>query len=368
MAWARVSRGSGCSSAYGVGIWTLSELRILVTGAAGLIGGAVARLLRAEGARILPLDLRAAAQAGRGDFRDQATLAPLVEQADGILHFAAVSRVVEGERHPDLCWSVNAEGTRQVLAAAAASRRRPWVVYASSREVYGQQEILPVPEDAPLQPKNIYARSKAEAERLMGEARAAGLRNAILRFSNVYGDIADHADRVVPAFARAAAAAQIGSGAAAAAQTGNSAAAAAQIGNGAAAGQDGAAMVRVDGSACTFDFTHVADVADGVLRVVHQLAAGEMKLPPIHFVTGRQTSLGELAGLAAQAGGASLRIVEAPARGFDVHRFAGDPARAAALLGWRATTMLEQGFARLVEDFRAAATSAPVRGRAMSGL
>ena len=304
----------------------MSELRILVTGAGGLIGGAVAGRLRAAGMRVLPLDLRAAQNAGRGDFRDRATLAPLVEQADGILHFAAVSRVIDGERQPDLCWSVNAEGTRQLLELATASGRKPWVVYASSREVYGQQETLPVPEDAPLQPKNIYARSKAEAERLMGEARAAGLNNAILRFSNVYGDVGDHADRVVPAFARAAAAARFESGSTTAA-------------------------VRVDGAACTFDFTHVADVADGVMRVVRQLAEGEAKLPPIHFATGRQTSLGELAGLAAAHGGPALRIVEAPARGFDVYRFAGDPARAQALLGWRATTTIEAGFAQLAEDF-----------------
>ena len=322
----------------------MSELRILVTGAAGLIGAAVAGRLRGAGMRVLPLDLRAAQPAGRGDFRDQAALAPLVEQADGILHFAAVSRVIDGEKNPDLCWSVNAEGTRQLLALAAASRRKPWVVYASSREVYGQQDILPVPEDAPQKPKNIYARSKAEAERLMGEARAAGMRNAILRFSNVYGDIGDHADRVVPAFARAAAAAQIG----------NHAAAAARCESGSTT-----AAVRVDGAACTFDFTHVADVADGVMRVVRQLVEGEAKLPPIHFVTGRQTSLGELAGLAVANGGPSLRVVEAPARGFDVHRFAGDPARAQALLGWRATTSIEAGFAKLAADFTGLLAAAP---------
>ncbi len=338
-----VSRGADCPDDDCVGIWLLSELCILVTGAAGLIGSAVAKSLRAEGAQVLALDLRETRGGTRGDLRDRATLAPLVEQADGILHFAAVSRVIEGEKHPDLCWSVNAEATGQLLSLALAGRRRPWVVYASSREVYGQQEALPVPEDAPLRPKNIYARSKAEAERLMGEARAAGLRNAILRFSNVYGTVGDHADRVVPAFARAAAAAQFSGGAAAA-----------RSGSGSAE-----ACVRVDGAACTFDFTHVADVADGVMRVVRQLAAGETKLPPIHFVTGRQTSLGELAGLAAAHGGPTLRVVEAPARGFDVHRFAGDPARAQALLGWRATTGIEAGFARLAEDFGAALAEAP---------
>lgn len=305
----------------------MSEPRILVTGAAGLIGSAVLKLLRAAGLRVLALDLRTprSAPGVSGDFLDRATLEPLLEEVDGVLHFAAVSRVIDGERDPERCWRVNAEGTGQLLDLAAKSPRRPWVVYASSREVYGQQDALPVPEDAPLRPKNIYARSKAEAERLMGAARAAGMRNAIVRFSNVYGTTHDHADRVVPAFARAAAAAQTGSR---------------------------EAGVRVDGAQCTFDFTHVADVADGVMRVVRRLRDGETTLPPIHFVSGRQTSLGELATLAASVGGPSLRVTEAPARGFDVHRFAGDPARAAALLGWRATTPLDQGFARLAAEFR----------------
>lgn len=241
---------------------------------------------------------------------------------DGIIHLGAISRVIDGERDPARCWRVNAEATGALLKLAARSPARPWMIYASSREVYGQQETLPVPEDAPLRPRNIYARAKAEAERLVGEARAEGLHTAILRFSNVYGDTRDHSDRVVPAFARAAAAAQRAD-----------------------------AHIRVDGRDCTFDFTHVADVADGIQRVVRLLRDGEAKLPAIHFVSGHQTSLGQLALLASATGGPSLRIVDAPPRDFDVHRFAGDPSRAERLLGWRAATMLADGFKTLAEAF-----------------
>jgi nucleoside-diphosphate-sugar epimerase len=84
--------------------------------------------------------------------------------------------------------------------------------------------------------------------------------------------------------------------------------------------------------------------------VVRLLCAGERALPPVHFVTGRQTSLGDLAQLAIAHGAVEQR--EAPARSFDVHRFCGDPGRAEALLGWRASTPLESGFAQLVESFR----------------
>jgi nucleoside-diphosphate-sugar epimerase len=302
----------------------LGGSRILITGSAGLIGRAVDAALRQASTDIVGLDIRAEDSAARGDLCDAAHLAARMKDVGGILHLGAVSRVVDGERDPDHCWRVNAGGTRGLLELALQSRPRPWVIYASSREVYGQQDDFPVSEDAALRPGNIYARSKAEAERLVDAARAAGLRTAILRFSNVYGDTRDHLDRVVPAFARAAALAH-----------------------------RGPQEIRVDGAACTFDLTHIADTTDGILRVVQMLQAGEAKLPPIHLLTGQSTSLGELAAQAARFGGPSVRVTEAAPRSFDVYRFAGDPTRAAHLLGWRATTGIEQGFTALATAFRA---------------
>jgi nucleoside-diphosphate-sugar epimerase len=303
----------------------VQKQRVLITGAAGLIGRAVSPLLRAAGAVVIPFDLRSEPPR---DVTDAVVVRDALSGIDGIIHLAAVSRVVAGERDPDLCRRTNVEATRALLGLALDCERVPWFIQASSREVYGQQERMPVPEDAPLSPRNVYARSKVAGERLAEEARGRGMTTAIVRFSNVYGDTLDHADRVVPAFARAAA-----------------------LGG----------TVRVDGSDCTFDFTHVADVADGLVRVARLLRGGERALPPIHFVSGRQTSLGELAELAIVHGTAVTRQ-EAPARSFDVHRFCGDPARAEALLGWRAATPLDAGFARLVAAYRAKSRAAPTVG------
>ena len=57
-------------------------------------------------------------------------------------------RVIDGQLDPANCRAVNVEATRNLLAAAAASPRKPWFIYASSREVYGQQDDFPVREDA----------------------------------------------------------------------------------------------------------------------------------------------------------------------------------------------------------------------------
>ena len=150
------------------------------------------------------------------------------------MHLAAVSRVIWAERAPEDCRSTNIGGLRRVLEVAFEQPVPPWVIFASSREVYGQPRPLPGTEDTPLSPVNLYGRSKVEGERLVEEARASGLRTAAVRLSNVYGSALDHADRVVPAFVWAAV-------------QGNA--------------------IRIDGAECTFDFTHIDDTVRGMVAV-----------------------------------------------------------------------------------------------------
>lgn len=286
---------------------------ILVTGSRGLIGRRLVSNLRATGREVIEYDIQAdAAQ----DTRDAAALQAAAAAATGIVHLAAISRVAWGERFPDLTWSTNVEPLKALLTATEATRPQPWVLFASSREVYGEGDP-PVPEDAPLKPMNHYARSKVAGETLIEEARQAGRRTQICRFSNVFGSIDDHGDRVVPAFARAAA-----------------------FGG----------AIRIDGLENTFDFTHVRDVSNGALTLVDALEHGEL-FPPVHFVSGAPTTLGRLAEWTQQYAARPVRAVEGPGRSFDVARFFGDPTRAERLLGWRATTSAEHGFRDLVEAF-----------------
>ena len=91
-----------------------------------------------------------------GDVRDPRQVHAAVDGCGGVIHLAAVSRVATAQRDPGLCEATNVGGLSNVLQAAASSSRQPWVVFASSREVYGQPEQLPVREDSPLQPMNVY--------------------------------------------------------------------------------------------------------------------------------------------------------------------------------------------------------------------
>ena len=197
-----------------------------------------------------------------------------------------------------------------------ASRRQPWFLYACSREVYGNPPRLPCGPDSPINPENIYARTKAEAERLILALREEKMIVASLRFSNVFGSVADHADRVVPAFARAAA------------------------DNG---------ILRLEGPGNFFDFTHLDDTVDAVMLTVNALEAGVNDLSPLDIVTGRATTLRQLAQMALAAGGG--QIENAPSRGIGAERFQGDPGPAKTHLGWSARQCLEDVVARLVNEF-----------------
>jgi len=276
------------------------------------VGTALGRALDADGHQVVGFDV---ATVPHDDVRDASRLGQAVRGCDGVIHLAAVSRVAWAHADPERCWSVNVGGVENLLAALTAQQ---WVLFASSREVYGNPARLPATEDAAMRPLNVYARAKIEGERLVREHP----RQAIVRLSNAYGPVADHADRVVPAFARAAA-------------RGGS--------------------VRVDGAGRTFDFVHLDDVVTGVYALVRRLASGD-ELPPVHLTTGVGTSLGRLAELATRHGAtAASPGVE---RDYDVERFVGDPARAEALLGWRPTVSIDQGFARLVADLRREAATA----------
>lgn len=293
--------------------------RLLVTGSAGLIGRSVRRQLVAAAHEVIGLDLAAPlGHPDHGDILNSTILQQRAVGCVGILHLAAIARVGESEADPQRCKAVNVDAVRDVLDIAASSPERPWVLLASSREVYGEPARLPVFETDTLAPINAYGRSKAAAEALVMAARASGLRTQIARFANVYGQIDDHPDRVIPAFTRAAA--------------------------------EGATM-HLRGSNNAFDFTHVDDVAAGVLRLVDALLDGAHELPPIHLTTGQPTQLRALAVLARELGGGRSLLVEEPSVDGTVARFWGDPSRARQLLGWEPRIELAVGLARMIEAF-----------------
>lgn len=288
--------------------------KILMTGHLGLIGRHLTPLLSQLGYEVVGFDIAD----GTGDICNTWQLSQALNECCGVIHLAAVSRVVWAQKEPEKCWQTNALASEQLLKLAANSTHKPWVLVASSREVYGEPKTLPVTETMPLVPVNIYGRSKLYMEDAALSARSAGINTAIVRLANVYGCTLDHKDRVLPAFSKNA-----------------------------ALGVD----LRVDGFEHLFDFTHVDDTVAGLVKAITLLSEGEKQLPPIHLLPGHGTTLKQAAHMAIKAADSSSTIIEAASRAYDVARFIGDPSRAKSLLGWHASVLPEQGIARLVDAY-----------------
>jgi UDP-glucose 4-epimerase len=134
---------------------------ILVTGGLGFVGGhLVDRLIGAGASHILVLDnhKRPVTDAQNwptdtvelidGDIRDRSVLAAAIRDCDLVYHLAAQSNVMGAISDPDYAVSTNVGGTLNVLLAAGEAGVRR-VVFTSSREVYGDPDHVPIPEDAP---------------------------------------------------------------------------------------------------------------------------------------------------------------------------------------------------------------------------
>jgi len=187
--------------------------KVLVTGGAGFIGSYLVDCL----ARDRDLEIVAADNLYRGlrsnlaqalgngrvrfveaDTRDAKKMQVLTEGVQVVFHLAAQASVLGAEEDVDYALETNVVGTFNVLRACEQADVQR-LVFASSREVYGEAQVLPVAEDAPLAPKNVYGMSK-----LGGEAycdlfrRERKLDVAVLRLANVYGP--RDFGRVIPIF------------------------------------------------------------------------------------------------------------------------------------------------------------------------
>ena len=129
--------------------------------------------------------------------------------AEAIIHLAGLAVPTQASADPLGAVRVNLFGTATILAALEV-RRATRLVLASSADVYGAPARIPVGEDAPLQPTNVYAATKVAAEGLALEAGARhGSPIVVLRPANQNGP-RQHPGLAASAFAKQIAAAEAG--------------------------------------------------------------------------------------------------------------------------------------------------------------
>jgi UDP-glucuronate 4-epimerase len=189
---------------------------ILVTGAAGLIGGRLVSRLAAEGAEVIATDRRAA-EAPPGvrwvtvDLMDGPALTTLMRDARvrAVVHAGAISGPMVAAGDPHQVMAVNVGGALNIAEASLRAGVER-LIALSSAGVYGAQATLdPVREDAPLNAMDVYGASKIAAETVLRAYRHDhGLPAIALRPSSVYGpgritacfirDMIDHSRRGEP--------------------------------------------------------------------------------------------------------------------------------------------------------------------------
>jgi UDP-glucose 4-epimerase len=304
-------------------------VRALVTGGAGFIGSHVVDRLLAAGHAVDVVDnlatgrrerVPAAARLHVCDLRDSRLDAVLAAaQPAVVVHIAAQAAVSRSVADPRFDASVNVLGTIGLLEACRRAGVGRVIYTSTGGAAYGDTDVLPTPEDHPLRPSSPYGVSKITAERYLEcWAGLTGGRPLTLRLANVYGPRQDPAGEagVIAIFTS-----RLLSGA--------------------------PCVVNGDGEQ-TRDYVYVGDVADAVARAV---ASAEVT-GTANIGTGAETTVNELYRQLARLTGVPRPAVHGPAKAGEQRRSLLDAARAKSLLGWSATTPLDQGLGQTVAWFR----------------
>ena len=170
------------------------ERTILVTGGCGYVGTVLVPKIAAR-YPVVVLDtmmfgnhLGAAANvtAVKGDIQDVPLVRELLRTCTDVVHLASIANDPCSELDPGITQSVNRDAVEH-LVRAARERGLHRFINASSSAVYGVKEEESVTEDLPLAPLTLYARLKAETERIVAGAARSGFATASIRSATVCG-------------------------------------------------------------------------------------------------------------------------------------------------------------------------------------
>ncbi|HLF43528.1 MAG TPA: NAD-dependent epimerase/dehydratase family protein [Acidimicrobiia bacterium] len=165
-------------------------MKVVVTGAAGFLGGHIARKFRDVGWEVTAFDVAPVDEQGihfaQGDLTDGNSVDQAVAGADVVAHVGAIGDVYLAGEQPTLAAEVNVLGTANVIEAALRHEAR--LVYASTWEVYGEPRYEPLDEDHPTMPDHPYSITKLGGESLvLAATHLRSLSALALRLGTAYG-------------------------------------------------------------------------------------------------------------------------------------------------------------------------------------
>jgi len=166
-----------------------NERPFVVTGGSGYFGSLLVRLLVQGGRKVRIFDINdaddrpASVEFQHGDIRDLDACRKVCDGAQVVFHCVAQ---VPLAKDSELFWSVNRDGTKNVLEASLGAGVRK-LVYTSSSAVFGVPEVYPVTAETPPRPSEDYGSAKLAGETLCHEYAAKGLDVSIIRPRTIMG-------------------------------------------------------------------------------------------------------------------------------------------------------------------------------------
>jgi len=306
--------------------------RVLITGAGGFIGSHLAEKLVQFGAEVRSMvrynsrgsqgwlessPLKSEMEICAGDIRDPHFVEKSVANSDVVFHLAALIGIPYSYVAPDAYVQTNVTGTLNVLQAARKSGNAR-VVHTSTSEVYGTARFVPISEEHPLQGQSPYSATKIGADKLVESfGLAFGIPVTTVRPFNTFGP-RQSARAVIPTIIS-------------------------QI-------HSGKRDICLGSLTPTRDLNFVTNTVQAFLLAgTRDEALGRI----IHFGSGQEISIGDLAVLISRLMGVETRAITEDERlrppASEVERLLADNTLAARLLGWRPIVSLEQGLVQTIE-------------------
>lgn len=177
--------------------------RILITGGLGFIGSSLARSLVNQGARVTIVDslipqyggnffniadIRDQVDVNISDVRDPHAMKYLVKGKDYLFNLAGQTSHMDSMTDPQTDLDINASAQLSILEACRLNNPDVKIVFASTRQLYGKPDYLPVDENHPIRPVDVNGINKLAGEwyHLLYN-NVYGIRACALRLTNTYG-------------------------------------------------------------------------------------------------------------------------------------------------------------------------------------
>jgi UDP-glucose 4-epimerase len=182
---------------------TYHGARVLITGGLGLIGSNLARALVAHGAKVTLVDSLISQYGGNlfnvddirddvtiniSDVRDPYAMAHVLKGQDYLFNLAGQTSHMDSMTDPKTDLDINAGAQLSILEACRANNPGIKIVFASTRQIYGKPDYLPVDEKHPIRPVDVNGINKLAGEwyHLLYN-QVYGIRACALRLTNTYG-------------------------------------------------------------------------------------------------------------------------------------------------------------------------------------